>query len=125
MMCCSCQGLQGCVPVAPSRTSCASASSNSCRAPLDDESGRLGERLAAPGPHLDLRRDELAHEMLLERRAARRGLQLLEVGRERERLGVEEGELLLDGEREVLALVERRACAREQLPPGLLLRFTH
>ena len=44
--------------------------------------------------------------MLLERRAARRGLQLLEVGRERERVGVEERELLLDGEREVLALVE-------------------
>ena len=63
--------------------------------------------------------------MFLERRAAGRGLELLEMGREREGLGVEEGELLLDGEREVLSLVERRACARQQLPPGSLLRFTH
>ena len=80
------------------------------RPPVDDESSGLGKRLAAPGPHLDLRRDELPHEMLFERRAARRRLQLLEVGRERERLGVEQGEFLLHGEREVLALVERLAC---------------
>ena len=89
---------------------------------LDDPSGRLGERLAAPGAHLDLRRDQLPDQVLLEPGAFRSSLELVEVWRERERLRVEERELLLDGEREVLTAVEGFASIRQELLPR---RFTH
>src|SRR5213076_2639285 len=78
-------------------------------APLGDADGRLGKRRAAASLHLDLGRDQLADEMLLEDRAARRGLQLLEAAHEVERERIEERELLLDGDREVLGRLERLA----------------
>ncbi len=58
------------------------------------------ERLAPPGTHFDLGRDQLSDEMLLERRPLRRGVHVLEAVRQLERLGIEDRELLLhrDGE---------------------------
>src|SRR5262249_11356488 len=71
------------------------------RTALADLRGHLVERVAAAGADLDLRGDQLADEMLLERRALRRCLKLLEAIGEVESLRVEDGELLLDGDREV------------------------
>jgi hypothetical protein len=52
-------------------------------------------------------------------------LQLLEAVRQLERLGVEKRELLLDGEGEVGAAVERVPCVRQQLLPRDALLVTH
>ncbi len=94
MMRCSCHGLHGWVPTAASAT------------------------------HLDLRGDQLADEVFFERCSLGRGLELLEAVRERERLGVEDGELLFDGEREVGAVLVRLARGADLLFRGELLR-TH
>ena len=48
------------------------------RSTLADLRGRLGEALAAAGSDLDLRGDQLADEMLFERRSLCSVLQLLE-----------------------------------------------
>ena len=86
---------------------------------------RLGEGVAPAGAHLDLGRDQLADEIVRERAGQRSGLQLLEPIRQLERLGIEHRELLLDGEGEVGAAVERVACVRQQLLPRDALLVAH
>ena len=85
------------------------------RTALGDLRRRLAEVGALAGAHLDLRRDQLADEMRLDVGPDRGRLHLLEAIREPERLGIEQRELLLDGESEVGALLERRTGARELL----------
>ena len=80
--------------------------------PFDLE-GRLTELGAAPRPNLDLRRDQLADEMLLKLGAPRSRLQLLEAIDQPERVGIEQRELLLDREGEVAAVLEGIASRRE------------
>ena len=63
--------------------------------------------------------------MWLDLGAPRGGLELLEAVDEPERDRVEDGELLLDGHREVGAGVVALARLHEQLLPGNGLRFTH
>ena len=92
---------------------------------LAEERRGVGERVAAAGADLDLGRDQLADEMRLELGARRRFLQLLEAVDEVERLGVEERELLLDGDREVGHGVERRARVREHLLVAEPLLLAH
>ena len=89
------------------------------------ERGGLGEALAAAGLDLDLGRDELADEVLLELGAARGGLHLLEAVDELERLGVEERELLLDGDGEVLAGLESLVRRAKLLVGAEPLRVAH
>ena len=74
----SCQRLHGCVPVAPSSTPSDVRELVQLRAPLAHLRGASAKRLAAAGAHLDLGGDQLADEVLLERRALRGSLQLLE-----------------------------------------------
>ena len=93
--------------------------------PVYQESGRFGEALAATGADLHLGRDQLADEMRLQHRADRGGLELLEATDEPEADGVEQGELLLDGEREIAAGFEGVARAREHLLPRKRLSFPH
>src|SRR5262249_11933904 len=71
------------------------------RAALPEPRGHLVEGVAAAGADLDLGGDQLADEVLLQRRPLRRGLQLLEAVREVQRLRVQDGEFLLDGDREI------------------------
>ena len=63
----SCQRLHGCVPVRASATP-TGRELGQLRPPLAHPLRRLGERLAPAGAHLDLGRDQLADEVLLERR---------------------------------------------------------
>src|SRR6266516_929322 len=79
--------------------------------------GRLPERGGAPGLDLDLRRDQLADEMLVELAAGGSSLELLEAVRQLERVRIEQRELLLHGDREVLPVVESLAGE-----PDLLFR---
>jgi hypothetical protein len=99
MMRCSCHGLQGWVPVAPRLTP---IQLGELDAALAQARGGLFEIDAAAGANLDLGGDQLADEVLLERRAHGGRLQLLEPVRQRQRLGVEDRELLLDRQGEVL-----------------------
>src|SRR5690349_14248550 len=94
-------------------------------AALADLRGRLGKAFAATGSHLDLRGDQLADEVLLERGSLRRRLQLLEPVRQRQRLGVEDGELLFDREGEVGAVLVRLAGRADLLVRGEILRVAH
>ena len=86
------------------------------RAPLAHPGGRFGEVLAAARSNLDLRRDQLADEVLLERGSLRGRLQLLEAVRQLERLWIEDRELLLDRDREVRGR-SRTARARKRSGP--------
>ena len=65
-------------------------------APLPDFRGGLREAFAPARSNLDLGGDQLADKVLLERRSSSRRLQLFEPVRERQRLRVEDRELLLD-----------------------------
>ena len=94
-------------------------------APLLHRCGRLAEVLTPPGPHLDLRRDQLADDVRCEIRLERRRVDLFEAIREREGVRIEECELLFDGEREVGAGVEVVAALRDQLLPGDALLVAH
>ena len=94
-------------------------------AALAEQHGGLLESLAAAGADLDLGRDQLADEMRLERGALRGGLQLFESVRERERLGVEDGELLLHGNGEVVRLLELLSSEGELLLGSEALRVSH
>ena len=76
------------------------------RAALGHRRRHVRERLLAAGTDLDLGGDQLADQVLLERRALCCRFDLLEAVREVERLRVEERELLLDGDREVRRLLE-------------------
>jgi len=94
-------------------------------ATLPHPRGGLGKVGALPRSYLGLRRDQLADEMLVELRALRRSLQLLEAVDELEVLGVEQRELLLDGDGEIGAALERFTGARELLLGGKPLLLAH
>ena len=81
-------------------------------AALGEPRRRFREALAATRADLDLGRDQLAGEVRLERRPLRRRLEVLEAPDETERRRVEDGELLLDRDRQVgpfLELLAERA----------------
>ena len=86
------------------------------RAALRHRGGDVGERLAAPGLDLDLRRDQLPDDVRLERRSLRSCLNLLEAVDEVERRRVEEGELLLHRDREVGAASRSPRARRRGAP---------
>jgi hypothetical protein len=86
-------------------------------APLADTRRALVEGVAAARADLDLRGDQLAHEVVFQLGAPGRGLEVLEPVDERQRLGVEDRELLLDGHGEVARRLE--LLVRE---PDLLVR---
>ena len=86
---------------------------------------RLREGLAPAGPHLRLGRDQLADEVVVDGAPGRGSLHVLEAVDQRERLRVEERELLLDRDRQIGAALEGRARLLEQLLVRNLLRFTH
>jgi hypothetical protein len=68
---------------------------------------RLGEALSAPGADLDLRVDQLAGDRIHEHLVGEAGVaQLLEPVDEREAVGIDKGELLLEPDREILGLLE-------------------
>ena len=70
--------------------------------------GRVGEALALPGPDLDLRADQLPGHRLGQHRIGSGGLlQLVEALVERQRVGFEDRELLLDSHSEVRRGLER------------------
>ena len=94
-------------------------------ATLPHPGSRLTEVGALPRAHLGLRRDQLADEMLIELRTLRRSLQLLEAVDELEAVGVEQRELLLDGDGEVGACFERRVRRGELLLGGKPLLLAH
>ena len=85
------------------------------RAALGHDTGNVGEGVAAAGPDLDLGGDQLTDQVLGERSSGCRGLHLLEAVDEIERFRVEQGELLLDGRREVGRLLELLARERDLL----------
>src|SRR5256885_439782 len=87
--------------------------------------GGLSEARTASCLDLDLGGDQLADEMLVEVAACGCGLELLEAVRELERVGVEQGELLLDRDREVLPVVECLAGEPDLLFRGQTLRVAH
>ena len=94
-------------------------------AALDHRVGDLREIVAASGLDLDLGRDQLADEMVVELGAGRRGLHLLEPVRQLERLGIEQRELLLDRDGEVPPLLERLASRSDLLVRAQTLRVAH
>ncbi len=81
---------------------------------LDGEPRRLGEPLAAAGLDLDLALDQLARQVLLERRALGQRLELAKAVAQGQRLAVEDLELLLDRKREVGGGVEAGTCLRKR-----------
>jgi hypothetical protein len=84
-----------------------------------------GEAHAGARAHLDLGGDQLADQVLVDRRPGCGRLHFLEPVDERERVGVEERELLLDRDGQVDAAVEGRPSLLEQHLVRNLLRFTH
>src|SRR5262249_14712748 len=86
---------------------------------------RLRERLAAARADLDLGRDQLADEVLLEGAPAGCAVQFLEAVRELERLAVEDRELLLDGDGEVASVLVRLVGRTNLLVRAQLLRVAH
>ena len=125
MMRWSCQRLHGCVPVPPRAICSSRATLWILAAPLLHRDCRLAEVLAAAGSHLDLRRDQLADDVRGEIGLERRCIDLLEAIRQRQRLRVEQRELLFDGEGEVGAGLEVVAALRDQLLPGDALLVAH
>ena len=125
MIRCFFQSAQGCVPVAPRRSPIGSTSARSCARRSAIAAGTSANVSCAPGADLDLGRDELADEVLLERRAARGRLDVLEAVREVERLRVEDRELLLDRDREVGRGLELLARLRDQLVRREALLVAH
>ena len=85
----------------------------------------LAERLAPARLHLDLGRDQLAHQMLVELALCGAGLEFLEPVRQLERLGIEERELLLDRDGQVVRVLERIARERDLLVRREPLRVSH
>src|SRR5262249_18999086 len=86
---------------------------------------RLGEVVAAPRADLDLGRDQLPDEVVLDRSARRGGLDFLEAVRQLERLGIEDGELLLDRHREIGRGLELLARKCDLLLRAQALGVTH
>src|SRR5437763_2728499 len=94
-------------------------------APLAHAGRTVRERLAAPGLDLDLGRDQLADEVLLEHGPLRRGLELLEPADEVEGRRIEERELLLDRDREVGRRLEALPGETDLLVRGESLFVAH
>jgi hypothetical protein len=94
-------------------------------APLTHLGRRLGEALAATGSHLRLRGDQLTDQVRLDLPAGRQSLQLLETIVERERVGIEQRELLLDRHGEVAAVLELFARRRQLLVERKRLFLAH
>ena len=95
------------------------------RAALADPACQLLEAVAAAGADLDLGGDQLADQVRLERRARRGLLKLLEAVAQRERRGVEDRELLLDGDGEVGGVLVLLAREADLLLRAEVLRVTH
>ena len=95
------------------------------QAPFGHACRRFGKALAAAGLHLDLRGDQLSGQVVAELAAPSGGIDLLEAIDHAERGRIEHGELLLDGKREVLALLELRAGERDLLVGAEALLVTH
>src|SRR5580765_3877356 len=76
------------------------------RTPLRHQLDYFAEVRATPGLYLDLGCDQLADEVLVERRSSRSSLELLEAVRQLERVGIEDCELFLHGNREVVSILE-------------------
>src|ERR687897_112729 len=98
MMRFSCPGLPGCVPV-PQR--------------------------AMSGADLDLGGDELSDDVALELSSLRGPEKLLETVHETVRLGIEDGELLLDRDREIGRRLELLAGETDLLLRAQALLFSH
>src|SRR6185503_13622086 len=94
-------------------------------APLGERRRDVRERRLLARLHLDLRGDQLADEVRLERRSPCRGLHLLDAVDEVERLPVEQCELLLHRDREVLGRLEALACLGEKLLVGNAVGGVH
>ena len=95
------------------------------RAARAHQLGGLGEGLAPAGSHLRFGRDQLADEVVVDGTPGSGRLHVLEAVDQRERLRIEERELLLDRDRQIGAALEGRPRLLEQLLVGNLLRFTH
>ena len=95
------------------------------RLPLGARAGNVRERRLLAGADLDLGGDELADEVLLDGGAARGGMHVLEPVREVERRGIEDRELLLDGDGEVRRRLELRTRSCDQLVRCDALFVTH
>ena len=85
----------------------------------------LGKVLAPARAHLDLRGDQLADQVLFELRALGGFLEILEAVRELERLGIEDGELLLDRHGEVRRRLELLPREGDLLLRAQALRVPH
>src|SRR6266508_4549760 len=85
----------------------------------------LGERLAAAGSDLDLRRDQLTDQVLLELGALCGRPELLEAVDERQRRRIEDRDLLLDCDGQIVGRLVLLTREPDLLLPGELLRFTH
>jgi hypothetical protein len=81
--------------------------------------------LAPARPHFDLRGDQLADQVLFELRALGGFLKILEAVRELERLGIEDGELLLDRHGEVRRRLELLAREGDLVLRAQALRVPH
>src|SRR5713226_3797313 len=95
------------------------------RSPFGHSLGRFGEVRATSRLDLDLRRDQLADEVLVELRSRRPSLQLLEPIRQLERVRIEQRELFLHGDREVTSVLESIACRADLLLGSMSLLVTH
>ena len=103
----SCQGLQGCVPVAPRRTSCASASSKSCRRrstmrPAARRRSRSAQSAPRPRTRSARRPDAPPAQCPAPPACSSSKWSAARAS------GIEQRELLLDGEREILSARRRR-----------------
>jgi hypothetical protein len=86
---------------------------------------RLAEVATATGLDLDLGRDQLADQVLVQLTARGSLFQLLEPVRELERLGIEERELLLDCDGEILPGFKRLTSGTDLLLRTELLLVAH
>src|ERR1035437_4807394 len=86
---------------------------------------RFSEALTATGPDLCLGGDQLADEVRFDLAPRGEGLQLLEAIVERERVGIEQRELLFDRHGEVASTLELFACRRQLLVDRKLLLLAH
>ena len=111
MMLCSCHGLHGWVPVAPSPTS--------------KVRGRFSKGFATAGLHLDLRRDELPRDVFAKRRLQRCGMKFLETIDHAKRGRIEQRKLLFDSQREVAAGLELLISQAQLLVGSERLRVSH
>ena len=109
------QSAHGCVPVAPSEDPHRLDERLELGTALGHRAGDVGERVLPARADLDLGGDQLADEMLLERRPGAAACTSSKRFVEVERAGVDERELLLDRDREVRRVLELLARERDLL----------